>query len=69
MDVYEATATIVKAALDNNLLTRLKPNDITDEAVNESNSFNISQLCSLIESVKNELEKPNEDFSPATFVD
>lgn len=69
MDVYEATATIVKAALDNNLLNFLGTGSTINKVINESNSFNISQLCSLIESVKNELEKPNEDFSPATFVD
>lgn len=59
MDVYEATATIVKAALDNNLLTLLGPEDTIAVAVNESNSFNISQLCLLINSVKAELKNIN----------
>ncbi len=67
MEVSEATVAIVKAALDNNLLTLRDQDGYTEDAIAKNNAFNIGQLCSLIESVKNELAKADENYSPVSF--
>ncbi len=67
MDTFEATATIVKAALDNKLLSLSEPDKYSNDSIAKSNSFNISQLCLLIKSVENELVKTDEEYSPVSF--
>ena len=67
MNVYEVTATIVKAALDNKLLSFREPDSFSEDSLAENNSFNIKQLCSLVRCVKDELEKHDENHPTISF--
>lgn len=67
MNVSEATATIVKAALDNKMLSFREPDSFSENSLAENNSFNIKQLCSLVRYVKDELEKRDENYAPVSF--
>ena len=67
MNVSEATATIVKAALDNKMLSFREHDSFSENSLAENNSFNIKQLCSLVRYVKDELEKRDENYAPVSF--
>lgn len=67
MNTSEATAMIVKAILDNKMMFFLDPESYTDETLAKINNFNTEQLCSLIKSVKAELEKRDGDHATCSF--